>query len=104
VNAKTGAVRVVVEETSKTFIHYSGKSWRHWLHSSGELIWMSERDGWCHLWLYDVKTGSRSIKSPRAQWPVREVLHVDEAKREIWFLASGLRPQRKTRITCISAA
>ena len=35
VNAKTGAVRVVVEETSKTFIHYSGKSWRHWLHSSG---------------------------------------------------------------------
>ncbi|MEQ1751574.1 MAG: DPP IV N-terminal domain-containing protein, partial [Prosthecobacter sp.] len=54
VNAKCGAVRVVVKETSKTFIHYSGKSWRHWLHSSGELIWMSERDGWCHLWLYDA--------------------------------------------------
>ncbi len=91
VNAKTGAVRVVVEETSKTFIHYSGKSWRHWLHSSGELIWMSERDGWCHLWLYDLKTGKPKHPITKGVWPVREVLHIDEPKREIWFLASGLR-------------
>ncbi len=91
VNAKTATVRVVVEETSKTFIHYSGKSWRHWLHSSGELIWMSERDGWCHLWLYDVKTGRPKHPITKGAWPVREVLHVDEAKKEIWFLASGLR-------------
>jgi dipeptidyl-peptidase 4 len=92
VNAKTGAVRVVVEETSKTFIHYSGKSWRHWLHKSGELIWMSERDGWCHLYLYDVKKGTPKHQITKGAWPVREVLHVDEVKREIWFLASGLRP------------
>jgi dipeptidyl aminopeptidase/acylaminoacyl peptidase len=90
-NAKTGAVRVVVEEISKTFIHYSGKSWRHWLHETNELIWMSERDGWCHLWLYDVKTGNPKHQITKGQWPVREVLHVDDAKREIWFLASGLR-------------
>jgi dipeptidyl aminopeptidase/acylaminoacyl peptidase len=92
-NAKTGAVRVVVEETSKTFIHYSGKSWRHWRHSSGELIWMSERDGWCHLWLYDIKTGQPKHQITKGQWPVREVLHVDDSKQELWFLASGLRPE-----------
>lgn len=92
VDGKTGAVRVVVEETSKTFIHYSEKNWRHWLPASGELIWMSERDGWCHLWLYDVKTGKPKHLITRGEWPVREVLWVDEAKREIWFLASGLRP------------
>jgi len=91
VNAKTGAVRVVVEETSKTFIHYSGKSWRHWLHNSRELIWMSERDGWCHLWLYDVQTGKPKHQITKGAWPVREVLQVDEARKEIWFLASGLR-------------
>ncbi|MBE7495136.1 MAG: prolyl oligopeptidase family serine peptidase [Verrucomicrobiaceae bacterium] len=91
VNAKTGAVRVVVEETSKTFIHYSGKSWRHWLHGSGEIIWMSERDGWCHLWLYDAKKGTPKHQITKGTWPVREVLHVDQAKKEIWFLASGLR-------------
>jgi len=91
VNAKTGSVRVVVEETSQTFIHYSGKSWRHWLHGSGELIWMSERDGWCHLYLYDAQKGSPKHQITKGAWPVREVLHVDEAKREIWLLASGLR-------------
>ena len=91
VNAKTGDARVVVEETSKTFIHYSGKSWRHWLHGTKELIWMSERDGWCHLWLYDAQTGQPKHQITRGAWPVREVLHVDDAKREIWFLASGLK-------------
>lgn len=90
-NAKTGTMRVVVEETSKTFIHYSGKSWRHWLHPTNELLWMSERDGWCHLYLYDVQTGKPKHQITKGPWPVREVLHVDEAKREVWFLASGLR-------------
>lgn len=91
VNAATGAVRVVVEETSKTFIHYSGKTWRHWLHESGELLWMSECDGWCHLWLYDVRTGQPKHPLTQGAWPVREVVHVDETKRVVWFLASGLR-------------
>lgn len=91
VNAATGAARVVVEETSETFIHYSGKSWRHWLHGSGELIWMSERDGWCHLYLHDTATGRLKRQITRGAWPVREVLHVDESRRELWFLASGLR-------------
>ncbi len=91
VNAKTGAVRVVVEESSKTFVHYSGKTWRHWLHARGELLWMSERDGWCHLYLYDTKKGTPKLQITKGAWPVRDVLHVDEAKRELWFLASGLR-------------
>jgi dipeptidyl aminopeptidase/acylaminoacyl peptidase len=52
---------------------------------------MSERDGWCHLWLYDVQTGKPKHQITKGAWPVREVLQVDEAKKEIWFLASGLR-------------
>ena len=90
---RTGKVRVVVEETSKTFIHYSGKSWRHWLHSSGELIWMSERDGWCHLWMYEVKSGKPKHQITRGSWVVREVLQVDESTRQIWFYASGLKAE-----------
>ncbi|MCX6854935.1 MAG: prolyl oligopeptidase family serine peptidase, partial [Verrucomicrobia bacterium] len=90
-NPKSGAVRIVVEETSKTFIDYSSKDWRHWLHQTGELIWMSERSGWCHLWLYDLKTGQ--VKNPVTQgsWVVREVIKVDEAQRQVWLMASGLK-------------
>jgi len=91
VNAKTGDVRTVVKETSKTFIDYTQKTWRHWLDKSGELIWMSQRDGWCHLWLYDSKTGQVKNQITKGSWPVREVLHVDDPKRELWFMASGLK-------------
>jgi dipeptidyl-peptidase-4 len=91
VNAATGAVRVVVEETSKTFIDYTKKTWRHWLHQSGELLWMSERSGWAHLSLHDIASGELKNVVTSGAWPVREVLHVDAEKRQVWFLASGLR-------------
>ena len=92
-DAQTGAVRVVVEETSKTFIDYTHKTWRHWLHTTGELLWMSERDGWCHLYIYDAKTAKVKNQITKGSWPVREVLYIDDARREIWFLASGLRKE-----------
>jgi len=90
VNATTGAVRVVVEETSKTFIDYTKKTWRHWLDKTGELLWLSERDGWCHLHLYDLKSGTVKQQITKGAWVTRDVLHVDEDKREIWFTANGL--------------
>jgi dipeptidyl aminopeptidase/acylaminoacyl peptidase len=91
VNATNGAVRTVVEERSPTFIDYTEKTWRAWLEDSGELLWMSERDGWAHLYLYAVTTGMVKNQVTRGHWIVREVLKVDAAKRQVWFLASGLR-------------
>ncbi len=91
VNATNGAVRTVVEERSKTFVDYETKTWREWLDDSGELIWMSERDGWAQLYLYDVASGTVKNQVTRGHWVVREVLKVDAAKRQVWFLASGLR-------------
>ena len=91
VNATNGAVRKVVEERSKTFIDYETKTWREWLPDSGELLWMSERDGWAHLWLYDVATGAVKNQVTRGDWVLREVLKVDAAKRQAWFLAGGVR-------------
>lgn len=91
VDAVTGKTRTVVEETSKTFIDYTQKTWRHWLDDTGEMLWMSERSGWCHLYLIDVKTGQTKNAITAGSWPVRKVLHVDEKQREVWFMASGLR-------------
>jgi dipeptidyl-peptidase-4 len=91
VNARTGAARAVVEETSRTFIDYTKKTWRHILEKTGELLWLSERDGWCHLWLYDVGTGMVKNQVTKGAWVVREVDYVDEERRQVWFMASGLR-------------
>ena len=91
VDARTGAARAVVDEVSKTFIDYSGKFFCEWL-GDQELIWMSERDGWNHLWLYDAKTGQVKNLITEGNWPVRNVMHVDEERRQVWFMAGGVRP------------
>ena len=91
VNATNGTVRTVVEERSSTFIDYETKTWREWLPDTGELLWMSERDGWAHLWLYNAASGTiKNLVTP-GDWVVREVLKVDAVKRQVWFLASGVR-------------
>jgi dipeptidyl aminopeptidase/acylaminoacyl peptidase len=89
-----GSASTLVDETSKTFIHYSGKLFLRWLDKTHELIWMSERSGWNHLYLYDATTGK--VKNPITQgnWLVRGVDRVDAEVRQIWFRAGGIRPEQ----------
>jgi len=90
VDAKTGAAHAVVDEQSNTFIDYSGKSYLEWLDDTGELIWMSERDGWNHLYLYDAKAGRVKNQITKGEWVVRGIERVDKEKRQVWFRAAGL--------------
>ena len=92
VDAATGEARAVVDERSPTFIDYSGKQFLEYLDGTRELIWMSERDGWNHLYLVDAATGR--VKNPitRGAWVVRSVVHVDPKARQILFLAGGIVP------------
>src|SRR5205085_2304418 len=53
VDGATGKARSVIDETSKTFFCYSGKKYRYNAGDGREMIWMSERDGWNHLYLLD---------------------------------------------------
>jgi len=94
VDANDGSVRAIVDEKSKTFIHYSGKYFLHWLDNTNELIWMSERDGWNHLYLYDAISGKVKNQITRGDWVVRGVERVDVEKRQIWFRAGGIHPQQ----------
>ena len=55
-----------------------------------EVIWMSERDGWNHLYLFDGATGQVKNQITKGDWVVRGVEQVDEEKRQIWFSASGM--------------
>ncbi len=93
IDATTGAVRTVVEERSATFVDYSQKTFLRWLDGTGELLWTSERDGWNHLYLVDVKQGT-ARQVTRGPWVVRRVEHVDEAGQQVWFTAFGIRPEQ----------
>ena len=102
VDGATGAARAVVSEEPKTFFYYnraasnrgSGKRFRHDLDDGREVVWMSERDGWNHLYLVDGATGTVKNQITRGDWCVRGVEKVDEAARQIWFSANGMYPGR----------
>lgn len=90
-DARTGAVRQILEERAKTFLRLSsaGSPNVHVLQRTAEAIWFSERDGWAHLYLYDARTGAQKGQITRGEWVVRELLHVDEEGRWVYFAASG---------------
>lgn len=90
VDAATAKPRAVISEEPKTFFCYSGKKYRADIADGKEVIWMSERDGWNHLYLFDGATGALKNQITKGQWVVRAVEKVDEEKRQIWFQASGM--------------
>src|SRR5258706_715793 len=92
VNANNGGVQALVDEESKTFIDYAGKSFSEYLEETDEIIWMSERDGWNHLYLFDAKAGAVKNQITKGEWVVRGVERVDKEKRQIWFRGGGIRP------------
>ena len=94
VDANTGASKAIVDERSKTFIDYAYKRYANYLDASNEIIWMSERDGWNHLYMYDSKTGKVKQQITKGKWVVRSVERVDVAKKQIWFRAAGIYPKQ----------
>jgi dipeptidyl aminopeptidase/acylaminoacyl peptidase len=90
VEAATGKPRAVISEEPKTFFTYSSKKFRQDINDGKEVVWMSERDGWNHLYLFDCVTGAVKNQITKGNWVVRGVEKVDEEKRQIWFQASGM--------------
>jgi dipeptidyl-peptidase-4 len=89
---RNGNARTLIEERARTFIDYSGKCYLKRLQARNELLWMSERDGWNHLWRYDGRTGRVINQITRGTWVVRSVERVDEQAGLIWFTAGGIIP------------
>lgn len=89
VQAQTGDTTIVYDEKTKTFI-YESRLMTYYL-PGDQLIYSSEKDGWQHLYLKDLKTGHET-KITKGDWIVRNVDSVDSKKRVIWFSASGMNP------------
>ena len=85
----TGKVRAVVDEKSPTFVYYN-MLYQHWFENGNELLWISERDGWRHIYLYDVLSGKVKKQLTKGEWVVKSVVNVDEKKRTLIFKACGM--------------
>jgi dipeptidyl-peptidase-4 len=98
-DTETGRVRVVLTETSPTFLYYNLDFLRispapgtgppfTMVGGSDRFVWASERTGWKQLYLYALD-GTLVRPLTRTTFPVETVLAVDEKTQRVYFTAHG---------------
>src|SRR5580658_6132961 len=100
---ESGEVRVLLSESGPTRVESAQYAMHppmvRVLSDGQEVLWYSQRDGWGHLYLYGTRDGQLRAQVTSGNWAVRQILHVDERQRVVYFLASGLietDPYRRT--------
>jgi dipeptidyl aminopeptidase/acylaminoacyl peptidase len=94
VDSHTGKTRNLIDEKTETFIwtaHVDNPSlpMLTWLQKSDEIIYVSEKSGWRHLYRIDAQTGKEMNAITSGEYVVRGIDRIDEEKRQVWFRACG---------------
>ena len=98
-NIQTGETKQLFEEVSETHIDLTMNSDTLPsfipLPETNELLWLSERTGWAHFYLYDLNTGTlKNAVTKGDGWLVRNSLRYDAQRRDFFVLAAGREPNR----------
>lgn len=92
----TGGSRAVMEETSKTWIDvydfYAGvQDLMTFPEESHEFLWISDRDGYQHLYRYDY-SGALVQQVTRGAWNVTRIEGTDAARQVVYFTSTNPSP------------
>jgi dipeptidyl aminopeptidase/acylaminoacyl peptidase len=85
---ETGNAKRLFRDSTKAWIESPGPV--HWL-DDGSFLWLSERDGWRHVYHYDAG-GSLKTQLTSGPWEVRGLEHVDSKNGTIYFTAMRDNP------------
>lgn len=84
-DAETGDVkRTVVRERFNTYFHTE----RPDLLPNGDVLWISERDGWSHIYRYGPD-GTLKNRLTEGSWHVDGIESIDEEDGTVYFTANG---------------
>jgi len=90
----SGTTRLILTETSDTFVIASGfepsieDKVCTMLADGTAFVWLSNRDGWRHLYLYEID-GTLTQRLTVGAFPVLRVLAVDGKAGWVYFMANG---------------
>lgn len=85
----TGKTRRILRESDPYWINI--RDHLHFFRDEKHLLWSSERDGFCHLYLYDLN-GKLIRRLTTGKWQVEKLVGVDEKRRVIYFTATEKSP------------
>ncbi len=84
-SAATGGTRTITTETDQAWLDVVDEI--PWLKGNKEFIWLSERDGWRHVYAVNRATGAARVLTPGA-YDANGVAAVDEKGGWLYFTAS----------------
>jgi len=91
-DTSTGKVRTVLTERDGAWIDIHDDC-LEWVEKGTSFTWISERDGWRHLY-FASRDGNTIRRITGAELDVVKVLHIDEKGGYVYFMASPLNPTR----------
>ncbi|MET4107306.1 DPP IV N-terminal domain-containing protein [Hymenobacter sp. UYP22] len=84
-NAKTGQSSVVLTDTDKAYVDITDDV--RYLAGGKEFLFSSEKDGYRHLYLYDMK-GKPVRQITKGNWEITEINGFDEKKGLVYFTST----------------
>ncbi len=85
----TGSVRTILTESDSTWVEAVDDI--RWLDGGKLFTWMSEGDGWKHLFLYDAAGNRQKLLTPGA-FDIESVVRADPAGSWVYYTASPGNP------------
>jgi len=91
-NARTGAVRTLFTERDSAWVDVVDDL--TFVNGGRDLVWLSERSGWNHVYLISRETGELRPLT-RGEWDVLGLQGVDEAGGHVYYTASPDNPTQR---------
>ena len=85
--------RVVFEERSESFVDTCAKTWMVYLDRSDEILWTSEREGNCGLFLINAKNGETVSRIGSKDRVFLGISYISSDEKTIWFAEGGIKAQ-----------
>ncbi|MCZ7555683.1 MAG: S9 family peptidase [Bacteroidia bacterium] len=87
-DVRTGATRVVHREQSATgWINVDDAHYLNFLKKSDRFLWLSEKDGFNHLYLYDYN-GKLLRQVTSGQWEITEVAGISADEKTVFYVST----------------
>ena len=90
-NAKTGATKLLMEETNKWYIDEVNFDNLVFLKDGKQFIWTSEMDGYSHIYLYGMN-GKLVRQVTNGDFDVTKFYGVDEKNSQVFYQAAAASP------------
>jgi dipeptidyl-peptidase-4 len=91
-DARSGETKLMLEEENDYYIAEGVLDNLTFLEDGKRFIWTSEKDGWHHIYLYNMK-GKELEQVTKGDWEVTELYGVNEKENRIYYQAADKSPK-----------